>query len=143
MSWVLEAVGGGVRYVDCIHGHVDDTTVTLNVDLTGGSPSPATVVKQVLSDNAGWRARLDLARLVAAGASEVGARVADRALEDARHRLRLARSGLEERVAWLRRGRTGHASGATAEGREEPAGLGARAPSVTPERVAAGAPMWA
>jgi len=38
VSWVLEAVGGQVRYLDCIHGHVEDATVSINVDLASGSP---------------------------------------------------------------------------------------------------------
>jgi len=99
VSWVLEAARGEVRYVDCIAGHVDDATVSLNVDLRRGSPSPAAVVKQSLADNAGWPARLNLARFVLAAAAEVGACLAHRKVEDVRHRLRTIRDRLETEFA--------------------------------------------
>ena len=102
VSWVLEAAGGRVRYVDCIAGHVDDATVSLNIDLTQGAPAPRAVVRQILADHAGLRARLDLARLVAAVASEVGAAAATRARARVRQGVRVAGQRLEDGLAWLR-----------------------------------------
>ncbi|HOX44340.1 MAG TPA: radical SAM protein [Myxococcota bacterium] len=102
VSWVLEAVGGQVRYVDCIAGHVSDATVSILVDLQQGSPAPRAVVKQILADHASWRARLDLARLVAAVASEVGAAAATRAQARVRQQVRVAGHRLEDGLGWLR-----------------------------------------
>lgn len=102
VSWVLEATGGKVRYVDCMAGHADDATVSIRVDLRQGSPTPAAALRRILADHTGWRARLALARLVAAVAGEVGACLADRAEESASHRLRLAARRLGDGVAWLR-----------------------------------------
>jgi len=99
VSWVLEATRGQVRCVDCIAGHVDDATVSLNVDLRRGSPSPAALVKQCLADNAGWPGRLNLARFVLAAVGEVGACLANRRMEDVRHRLRTIRDRLEAQFA--------------------------------------------
>jgi radical SAM superfamily enzyme YgiQ (UPF0313 family) len=119
VSWVLEAAGGRVHYVDCIDGHVGDATVSVNLDLRGGSPEPAAVARQILADNAGWRARLGVVRLVAATASEVGACFANRKLEDVRHRLRAPRHLLEDGIAWVR-GRAGLARPAAAGVGEAP-----------------------
>jgi radical SAM superfamily enzyme YgiQ (UPF0313 family) len=102
VSWVLETAGGVVRYVDCISGHVEDATVSLSVDLQDGTPSAGAAIRQILADNAGWRARANLARLVAAVGSEVSAYVADRRQEDVRAALRAPLYRLEDAVAWLR-----------------------------------------
>lgn len=78
VSWVLATAGGGVGYIDCIHGHVADATVSINVDLRSGSPAPGALFRRILADNRGWRRRLYLARLGMAVAGEACAAVAAR-----------------------------------------------------------------
>jgi len=102
VSWVLETAAGVVRYVDCITGHVEDASVNLAVDLQHGTPAPGAAIRQILADHPGWRARANLARLVAAVGSEVGAYVANRRQEAVRQGLRAPGHRLADALAWVR-----------------------------------------
>ena len=87
VSWVLRAADGRVEYVDCINGHVEEATVSINVPMHDGTPAPGAVLRKILADNAGWRARMHLARLAAAAANEVLALAASRGSAGGRRRI--------------------------------------------------------
>jgi anaerobic magnesium-protoporphyrin IX monomethyl ester cyclase len=87
VSWVLRAAIGRVEYVECIDHRIDDATVSINVSMMQGSPSPTSAIKRILTDNATPAASLHLARLVAATAGEVSALVLDRLESKARFRV--------------------------------------------------------
>jgi len=86
VSWVLMAEGGRVSYVDCIRGHVEDATVSINVPMGDGTPAAGEVVRNLLAAHRSWLDRLHLTRLVAAVSAEVSAYLVDNATARARDR---------------------------------------------------------
>jgi anaerobic magnesium-protoporphyrin IX monomethyl ester cyclase len=99
VSWVTEARGGSVRYIDCIDGHVADADVSINLDLSRGAPSLLRALSRILADNASPRALLGLARLATAVAAETSAYHLDHRMEALQHRLRTLRFRLDDRRA--------------------------------------------
>jgi len=73
VSWVVKTTPDHVEYMDSINGTTNDTSINISVPLNNGDLSVKSVIGDVLRQNSGIRAKLNLFRLVAAIGAETAA----------------------------------------------------------------------
>ena len=102
VSWEAVTTPESFEYIDAVHGRpAEKPTIAINVAMDPGSLTAAKFVKNVLSDNPGIAGKMNLARLVAAGASEVAVAVFDRGRHQLRERVNDAVRDTKFRVKGL------------------------------------------
>jgi radical SAM superfamily enzyme YgiQ (UPF0313 family) len=85
VSWVAKTTPRSIEFVDAVHGlPPEKASIAINVSMDPGALTGRKLLRRILDDNPGVRARIDLVRLAAAAGSEVASAYFDRGREGLR-----------------------------------------------------------